>query len=59
MTQKIETLGKFHDLGTAKSFANRCHKIALIVHGDDLLFWVVTPAVGEHLVRGGYEYADF
>jgi hypothetical protein len=56
---KIQTLGKFHHLGTAKAFANRCHKLALIVHGDDMLFWVVTPAIGERLVRGGYEYADF
>ena len=59
MTDKIQTLGKFHHLGTAKAFANRCHKLALIVHGDDMLFWVVTPAVGERLVRGGFEYADF
>jgi len=58
MTKKIQTLGKFHHLGNARSFALRCHKIAMIVHGDDMLFWVVTPAVGERLVRGGFEYAD-
>jgi hypothetical protein len=58
VTKKIETLGKFHHPGMARSFANRCHKIALVVHGDDRLFWVVTPAVGERLVRDGYEYAD-
>lgn len=49
---------KFKSLGIARSFSDRCVKIMMIVLGDDGMFWVVTPRVGERLVASGYEYAE-
>jgi hypothetical protein len=48
---------KFSSITNAKSFANRCNKIHLIVLGDDKKFWVAPPRVTEQLVKSGYEYA--
>ncbi len=44
-------------MALARSFRDRCHKINLIVLGDDGMFWVALPRITEWLVRNGYEYA--
>jgi len=49
------TIFKFVELRYARSFAERAVKIMLIVHGDDMRFWVVTPADATRLQRVGYE----
>ena len=54
-----ETIFKFNTLGTAINFTYRAAKMKMIILGDDELFWVVTPAAGERLVRQGYEYAEY
>jgi hypothetical protein len=48
---------KFSNLANAKSFANRCNKIHLVILGDDGKFWVALPKITEQLVKHGYEYA--
>lgn len=35
----------------------RCTTPMRVVHGDDDMFWVVTPADAERLLRSGYEMA--
>ncbi len=54
----VTTIAKFNTLGAAKRHQNHATKIVMLVLGDDDLIWSVTPAVGERLVRQGYEYAD-
>lgn len=49
---------KFQNRTNAFEFANRCHKLMLVILGDDELFWVTTPAQAERLHRQGYEYAE-
>lgn len=44
-------------LANARSFADRARKPMVIVLGDDQLFWVVSLALGEELVKSGYELA--
>jgi ribosomal protein L15E len=56
-TEKTETIFKFKTLGMARVFAEHADKIWMVILGDDELFWVVTPAHAERLVRGGYELA--
>jgi len=58
ITKKLETIYKFNTLAMAKAFTYHANKIWMIIMGDDELFWVVTPAHGERLVKQGYEYAD-
>lgn len=48
---------EFNSLANAKSFANRCIKINMIVLGDNGKFWVMLPKFSEQLVKLGYEYA--
>ena len=48
---------KFNHLANARSFADRARKPMVIVLGDDQLFWVVPLALGEELVKSGYELA--
>ena len=57
MTSLESQVTKFSNLAKAKSFANRCTKLHLIVLGDDGKFWVAPPRVAEQLVKSGYEYA--
>ncbi len=52
-----ETIFKFNNLSTAINFTYRAAK--MIILGDDELFWVMTPAAAERLVRQGYEYAEY
>jgi hypothetical protein len=54
-----ETIFKFNNLSTAINFIYRAIKMKMIILGDDELFWVVTPAAAERLVRQGYEYAEY
>ena len=54
-----ETIFKFNNLSTAINFTYRAIKMKMIILGDDELFWVVTPAAAERLVRQGYEYAEY
>jgi hypothetical protein len=49
---------KFRNLTNARNFAERAKKPMVIILGDDQLFWVVSPALGEELLRSGYELAD-
>jgi hypothetical protein len=58
MTQPVTTIAKFNTLGAARRLQERARKIVMLVLGDDDLIWAVTPAVGERLVRAGYEYAN-
>lgn len=51
-------VSKFLSLVMAKSFADRCEKIHLVVLGGDGKFWVALPKVAEQLVKAGYEYAN-
>lgn len=46
------TIFRFNTLGAARSFSP-----LWIILGDDELFWVVTPADFERLIRAGYEAA--
>jgi hypothetical protein len=48
---------KFGNFANARSFADRARKPMVIVLRDDQLFWVVSFALGEELVRSGYELA--
>jgi hypothetical protein len=57
MDQPITTIAKFNTLCAARRHQNHAKKIVMLVLGDDRLIWSVTPAVGERLVREGYEYA--
>jgi len=53
-----ETIFKFNNLFTAITFTYWAIKMKMIILGDDELFWVVTPAAAERLVRR-YEYAEY
>lgn len=46
---------KFNSITTAMSFVNRATKIWMVVLGDDMKFWVVTPAEAAKLEKAGYE----
>jgi hypothetical protein len=48
---------KFNSLAAAQSFANRTVKASAVILGDDCLFWVVSLAEMERLLRQGYELA--
>ncbi len=50
-------IARFSTIALARSFRDRCHKINLIVLGDDGKYWVALPRITEWLVRNGYEYA--
>ena len=51
------TIFKFVELANARGFVEHATKIMLIVMGDDMRFWVVTPADATRLQRAGYEIA--
>jgi hypothetical protein len=46
---------KFGHLANARSFSDRARKPMLVILGDDELFWVVSLALGDELVKAGYE----
>lgn len=49
---------KFRSRNHALSFCyERCNAPMRVILGDDQLFWVVTPADAERLLRAGYELA--
>jgi hypothetical protein len=49
---------KFHSRTRAYSFCyERCIVPMRVLLGDDDMFWVVTPAEAERLLRAGYELA--
>ena len=53
------TAYKFHSRTRAFSFClDRCVLPMRVILGDDAMFWVVTPADAERLLRAGYEIAD-
>jgi hypothetical protein len=56
---KTQTLGKFSKLGIARQFSNHTIKISAIILGDDGLFWVVSLANMESLLKEGYELANY
>jgi hypothetical protein len=58
MTETGETIFKFNTFGRAKGFTDHATKIMMIILGDDMLFWVVTPAHATRLVSQGYELAE-
>lgn len=51
-------VSKFNHLANARSFSDRPKKPMAILLGDDQLFWVVSLALGEELVKSGYELAE-
>jgi hypothetical protein len=57
MTTKLDAL-KFNDLFLAQNFAARCKKIHMVIMGDDGMYWVVTMATAQRLVKAGYELAE-
>ena len=46
---------KFNTEKSARGFRDRAVKGMAIILGDDGLYWVVTLAVMEKLIKGGYE----
>jgi hypothetical protein len=48
---------KFVSLANANSFVQHCVKPMWVMLGDDMRFWVVTPADAARLERAGYEFA--
>ena len=63
-TMTTETIGarritrfEFMDRNHAFSFADRCHKMQMVILGGNERFWVVGMADGEHLIRNRYEAA--
>lgn len=53
----IKDTAQFNSLELARSYANRCHKLHLIILGDNGKFWVARPKTTERLNKLGYEYA--
>ena len=51
-------LGKFNTLSAARNFSYRTIKTSAVILGDDELFWVVTLATMEKLLKAGYELAE-
>lgn len=56
-TKTEATMFKFKNIQNAEGFKNRCLKAHEIILGDDGLFWVVTLATMERLLKQGYEIA--
>jgi hypothetical protein len=55
-TQTINSqVSKFNSLAAAKSFADRCNKMQLIVIGDDSKYWVASASFATKLEKLGYE----
>jgi hypothetical protein len=54
---KREVMNKFASLSNARTFSTRTIKASAIIMGDDGLFWVVTLAQMERLLKAGYELA--
>lgn len=50
-------MSKFTSLALAKSYASHTVKASAVMLGDDGLFWVVTLATMERLLRAGFECA--
>ena len=48
---------EFMDRNHAFSFADRCHKMQMVILRCNERFWVVGMADGEHLIRNRYEAA--
>ena len=55
---KIGTIFRFRDLPTARSFASRWEKPAVIVMGDHPFYWVVSPGQAKRLEALGYEILE-
>lgn len=53
--QMMTQVSRYNNLSTAKSAAQRCAKIQVILHGDDGTFWMTTPATAAKLEAMGYE----
>lgn len=52
-------VSKFNHIATARSFASGCTKIMAILHGDDGLYWLTTPAAARKLSDVGYELIEY
>jgi hypothetical protein len=57
MKTTTRTAYKFHSRTRAFAFRDHCVALMRVILGDDDLFWVVTPADAERLLRAGYEIA--
>jgi hypothetical protein len=55
----IGTIFRFRNLATARSFAFRWEKPAVIVMGDHPFFWVVSPGQAKRLEALGYETLEY
>ena len=49
---------KFNNFTNARNFAERGRKPMAIVLGDNQVFWVTSLAIGEVLVKLGYQLAE-
>jgi hypothetical protein len=58
LQQLIKDTAQFKQLDLAKSYANNCHKIQMIILGDNGKYWVARPKTTERLNKLGYQYAD-
>lgn len=50
-------IGLYHNMATAKSASFGGAKPQSVVLGEDYYIIVTSPAVGERLVKSGYQYA--
>lgn len=60
MNTARSTIFRFNTLASARSFADRAHKVMMVVLGDaeaGAPYWVTTPADAARLQRAGYELA--
>jgi hypothetical protein len=48
---------RFSNFADARDFADRARKSMVILLGDDERYWVVSLALGEELLKSGYELA--
>ncbi len=55
--KKENKMFKFKKIQNAEGFKNKCLKAHAIILGDDGMFWVVTLAAMERLLKQGYEIA--
>lgn len=49
---------KFNNFTNARDFAERGRKPMVIILGDDQVFWVTSLAIGEVLLKLGYQLAE-
>jgi len=59
LAAKKPNVDRYTTIESARSAAAHRSKAAVILHGDDGLYWVATMAEGDRLERAGYEAVGF